>query len=402
MGRDKMKKKTILFDFLVFEDQYVNGGALYAKTIFYKLLERGANIVGICAHKDRLNPEIVNAIEKNTIPVYEGIENINQVIDKEGISLFFIGIAQRYNGYDLTDVHCEIYASCLDIGDIVMDKANVGGLEYQTIYKKKYEKKRSFLRRIKAKMLYTLRVLRALNAKRLMKTDAQIIDEFGYGNFAKLISQKNAHVVTCSNYSKNTIEFFFDNIANDILVFYTPEVVRNLSDGDGCVEEMKEKKFFLVLSCDRMNKNAYTFFECYKKIEKMHPGEFSAYALGIDKPSEGSIVYQKSVSDLQLRWLIKNCYALIYPSLNEGFGLPPLEAMAQSKPVIAAYDTSIPEVCGDGALYFCPLYADDLYMKINELAEKYDYYCQKGHERYLEIAEKRRADTEKMLDILLA
>lgn len=52
--------------------------------------------------------------------------------------------------------------------------------------------------------------------------------------------------------------------------------------------------------------------------------------------------------------LVASADALVYPSLYEGFGLPPLEAMACGTPVLAADAASIPEVCGGAALYFDP------------------------------------------------
>jgi glycosyltransferase involved in cell wall biosynthesis len=59
-----------------------------------------------------------------------------------------------------------------------------------------------------------------------------------------------------------------------------------------------------------------------------------------------------NVSDAQKAWLYANCEALLFPSIAEGFGLPPLEAMHFRKPVFLSRLTSLPEVGGDMADYF--------------------------------------------------
>jgi glycosyltransferase involved in cell wall biosynthesis len=58
------------------------------------------------------------------------------------------------------------------------------------------------------------------------------------------------------------------------------------------------------------------------------------------------------VPDEQLKWLYQHCQAYVFPSLSEGFGLPPLEAMVHGAPVVASDATCIPEVCGPAAEYF--------------------------------------------------
>jgi glycosyltransferase involved in cell wall biosynthesis len=66
------------------------------------------------------------------------------------------------------------------------------------------------------------------------------------------------------------------------------------------------------------------------------------------------------VSQEDLPTLYRHAEMLVYPSLYEGFGLPPLEAMACGTPVIASNATSVPEVTGDAALLVDPTNTDDL------------------------------------------
>jgi glycosyltransferase involved in cell wall biosynthesis len=60
------------------------------------------------------------------------------------------------------------------------------------------------------------------------------------------------------------------------------------------------------------------------------------------------------VADRELPALMRGAVALVHPSVDEGFGLPPLEAMAAGTPVIAACAGSIPEIVGEAALLVVP------------------------------------------------
>jgi glycosyltransferase involved in cell wall biosynthesis len=60
------------------------------------------------------------------------------------------------------------------------------------------------------------------------------------------------------------------------------------------------------------------------------------------------------VSDNELIWLYRNCYATLYPSVFEGFGLPVLEGMQFGAPTLSSNATSMPEVTGDAALLLPP------------------------------------------------
>jgi glycosyltransferase involved in cell wall biosynthesis len=66
------------------------------------------------------------------------------------------------------------------------------------------------------------------------------------------------------------------------------------------------------------------------------------------------------VSEAQLVELYRTAEALVFPSLYEGFGLPPLEAMACGCPVSVSRAGALPEVCGDAARYFDPTSVDEI------------------------------------------
>jgi glycosyltransferase involved in cell wall biosynthesis len=73
-------------------------------------------------------------------------------------------------------------------------------------------------------------------------------------------------------------------------------------------------------------------------------------ALGIS----AEVVMAGYVSDDELIWLYRNCYANLYPSLFEGFGLPVLEGMQFGAPTLSSNSTSLPEVAGDAAIMLDP------------------------------------------------
>jgi glycosyltransferase involved in cell wall biosynthesis len=58
------------------------------------------------------------------------------------------------------------------------------------------------------------------------------------------------------------------------------------------------------------------------------------------------------LTDAQLRAVVRGATALIMPSVYEGFGFPPLEAMAAGCATIVSRSASLPEVCGDASIYF--------------------------------------------------
>ena len=79
------------------------------------------------------------------------------------------------------------------------------------------------------------------------------------------------------------------------------------------------------------------------------------------------IEWRKEVGDAELVRLYSQADLLLWPSLSEGFGLPPVEAMACGTPVVSSIVTSIPEVCGDAALLVEPTDVERIFEAMRSL-----------------------------------
>jgi alpha-1,3-rhamnosyl/mannosyltransferase len=90
------------------------------------------------------------------------------------------------------------------------------------------------------------------------------------------------------------------------------------------------------------------------------------------------------VSDDELIWLYNNCYANLYPSLFEGFGLPVLEGMQFGAPTVISNSTSLPEVTGDAAIKLSPDNTDEWTETLLRLASdqgERDHLSEKAREQ---------------------
>jgi len=124
------------------------------------------------------------------------------------------------------------------------------------------------------------------------------------------------------------------------------------------------KNYFLFVGTNFPHKNLFTLLKAFNILLKEEP-EIFLVIVGASLHQQpqvevnqllhslkNNIITLGHVSDQILRVLYQHAIALTFPSLYEGFGLPVLEAMRHNTPVICSNCTSLPEVCGDAALYF--------------------------------------------------
>ncbi len=88
--------------------------------------------------------------------------------------------------------------------------------------------------------------------------------------------------------------------------------------------------------------------------------------------NKNNVFFTGYVSDSELAYFYKSATVFIFPSLYEGFGIPPLEAMYYGCPVITSDNSSLPEVCGNAAIYIDPMCIKSLSEAIFEVTENED------------------------------
>ena len=187
-------------------------------------------------------------------------------------------------------------------------------------------------------------------------------------------------------------------------MLYSPErkIVEADSIQDDRLRELinSESKYFLMIGANRDYKNSMKAINAFRRYRTK--GDKVIFAIsGARGQSNEDLVYLPYLTEGDLSAAIKNCYALIYPSLFEGFGYPPLEAMKFGKPVLSSNTTSMPEVLGDAPIYFSPFYETDIYKAMMKLKDEYEFRVKKSIDRYALVHARQEADLDKLLLLIL-
>ncbi|HOO81574.1 MAG TPA: glycosyltransferase family 1 protein [Alphaproteobacteria bacterium] len=171
---------------------------------------------------------------------------------------------------------------------------------------------------------------------------------------------------------------------------------------------MKNRPYFLFVGSPVPRKNLDMATRAFHALEREDAafvivGASSAKVFGKRTQTQAqNVILPGRLTDQEIVALYRHARALVFPSLYEGFGIPPLEAMVQGCPVLASNIPPVREVCGDAALYFDPRDPADCMRRMREFLDDLsarEDLIRKGTARYPAFSWKTSAG--KMLDELM-
>lgn len=190
-------------------------------------------------------------------------------------------------------------------------------------------------------------------------------------------AKRTKQLLTVSEFSKNEIVNYYNINRDKVHITYNgwqhlTRVEENQLILDKIRELTKGKEYFFSIGTLTKHKNLKWVIEVAKKnpeyiflISGFKNSKKVYKKLGIESTS--NVKYIGYLTDEEMKTVMKNAKALVYPTLYEGFGIPVIEAIALNTKVIVSYIPAIREIYGDSVYYINPY---DTNIKIEELLKK--------------------------------
>ncbi len=262
----------------------------------------------------------------------------------------------------------------------------------------------------------TIHDLILLRFKNVQKSKLDFaIKQFVFRYFVKVVARQSKIVLTVTDFVKKDIADY-TGISPDKIV-RTHLSADKIAGKSRSIEILSKKRFIFYVGTGHVHKNLPRVLQAFEVLKQTHPDLELAFAgkktihyerlelLAAAMEDSKSIHVLGFISDEQLKWLYENAAVYVFATLDEGFGLPGLEAMQYDVPVAASNVSCLPEVYGDSVEYFNPLdptdiargvatilddkrYANSLVSRGHKQLQKYSWQtmAKQVHEAYLQAA----------------
>ena len=187
--------------------------------------------------------------------------------------------------------------------------------------------------------------------------------------------RRAAVVLTISDFTRREIQHYYPSTARKTVVVSCGVGSEFTAEGDAETDRVAlqaygiESPYLLAVGNIHPRKNLGRLLDAYLTLRSDLPNTPNLVWAGVERWGSTDLQQRARATGVNLPGriaaehlpaLYRQALALAYPSLYEGFGLPPVEAMACGTPIIASNTTSLPEVVGEAALLIDPLNVNDL------------------------------------------
>lgn len=228
-----------------------------------------------------------------------------------------------------------------------------------------------------------------------------------HGSLAPLLARTTRSVITVSEFSRRELAGRYPSMAPKLRI--VPNGAEHILSqaADGAIlglNELVPGRYALALGNLSPNKNVRLVIRAFAELDDLDlrlavAGGQSARVFSESGLQHGPQVAPLGyVSDAAVRALYENAFCFVFPSLYEGFGIPPLEAMLCGCPVIVSDIPALRETCGDAALYCDPHDPSSLATQIRALADSPDL---RDRLRELGLARARQFTWDRSAEMLL-
>ena len=375
---------NILFDIECTQPSYGSqrhGGGKYGEIVFYRMCERRLKFHVFYDSVKWLNPEVKEACEKHGVVMHD--------VRKEQL-------ADIIRSHDIDNVYSALP------GSMVRQEIPEGVRVIGTFHGPRQQEQpidwHAFLYR---------NTLWEHTKNLVWELWPSLMLEHRKRKWRRTYMYTPMEVVTVSEHSAAAVKCWFPEYKREVRVFFSP----NTSRKGTAAKDNKGERYVLLVSGNRWGKNNLRVIEAFDRLVdndlardirvKVTGAKDRNFHYKVRHPERFDFLGY--VDEDELDRLYANAWLFAYPTLNEGFGYPPLEALRYRVPVIASPFSSVSELLEEGALYFNPFSVEEIMNRILLMQDekRYRKYVERGYNKYLEIKARQDRDLDLLIDFIM-